>query len=121
MRYFIKKNAAGEVVAFGRGGKDGEEITRGEYERLRQETAERIEREIAKHQAEDFREVAEPVGYAERLEALEAAVLGLALGAGSETRFFVAQIELGKLTLEQVPEKWQKAVDAALLNKRKED
>lgn len=121
MRYYVKKSAAGEVVAFGRGGKDGEEITREEYERLRQETAERIERDIAKHQAEDGREAAEPVGYAERLEALEAAVLGLALGAGSVTRFFVVQIELGKLTLEQVPEKWQKAVEAALKNRRKEE
>lgn len=121
MRYYVKKSAAGEVVAFGRGGKDGEEITRAEYERLRHETAERIEREIAKHQAEDFREAAEPVGYAERLEALEAAVLGLTLGAGSVTRFFIVQIELGKLTLEQVPEKWQKAVEAALKNKEKEE
>lgn len=121
MRYFIKKNAAGEVVAFGRGGKDGEEITRGEYERLRQETAERIEREIAERPAEDFREAAEPFSYAERLEALEAAVLGLALGAGSVARFFVVQIELGKLTLEQVPKKWEKAVEAALKIKRKEE
>ena len=80
MRYYIKKNAAGDVVTFGRGGKDGEEITREEYERLRQETAERIEREIAERPAADFREAAEPVGYAERLEALEAAVLELALG-----------------------------------------
>ena len=80
MRYYIKKNAAGEVVTFGRGGKDGEEITREEYERLRQETAERIEREIAGRPAPDFREAAEPVGYAERLEALEAAVLEMALG-----------------------------------------
>lgn len=37
------------------------------------------------------------------------------------TRFFVVQIKLGKLTLEQVPEKWRKAVETALLNKRKED
>ena len=80
MRYYIKKSAAGEAVTFGRGGKDGEEITREEYERLRQETAERIEREIAGHPAADFREAAEPVGYAERLEALEAAVLEMALG-----------------------------------------
>ena len=35
------------------------------------------------------------------------------------TRFFVVQIELGKLTLEQVPEKWRKAVEAALKNKEK--
>lgn len=30
------------------------------------------------------------------------------------TRFFVVQIKLGKLTLEQVPEKWRKAVKTAL-------
>lgn len=30
------------------------------------------------------------------------------------TRFFVVQIKLGKLTLEQVPEKWRKAVATAL-------
>lgn len=30
------------------------------------------------------------------------------------TRFFVVQIKLGKLTLEQVPEKWRNAVEAAL-------
>lgn len=30
------------------------------------------------------------------------------------TRFFVVQIKLGKLTLEQVPKKWRKAVETAL-------
>lgn len=30
------------------------------------------------------------------------------------TRFFVVQIKLGKLTLEQVPEKWRNAVETAL-------
>ena len=30
------------------------------------------------------------------------------------TQFFVIQIKLGKLTLEQVPEKWRAAVKAAL-------
>ena len=32
------------------------------------------------------------------------------------TQFFVIQIKLGKLTLEQVPEKWRKAVETALEN-----
>lgn len=35
------------------------------------------------------------------------------------TRFFVVQIELGKLALEQVPKRWRKAVEAALKNKEK--
>lgn len=30
------------------------------------------------------------------------------------TRFFVVQIKMGKLTFEQVPEKWRKAVETAL-------
>ena len=30
------------------------------------------------------------------------------------THFFVVQIKLGKLTLEQVPGKWRKAVETAL-------
>lgn len=30
------------------------------------------------------------------------------------TRFFVVQIKMSKLTLEQVPEKWRKAVETAL-------
>ena len=34
-------------------------------------------------------------------------------------QFFVVQIKMGKLTLEQVPEKWKKAVEAALKNKEK--
>lgn len=29
-------------------------------------------------------------------------------------RFFVVQIKMGKLTLEQVPAKWRKAVETAL-------
>ena len=29
-------------------------------------------------------------------------------------RFFVVQIKLGRLTLEQVPEKWRRAVEKAL-------
>lgn len=36
-------------------------------------------------------------------------------------RFFVVQIELGKLTLDQVPERWEKAVEAALKNRGKEE
>lgn len=30
------------------------------------------------------------------------------------TQFFVIQIKMGKLTIEQVPEKWRKAVETAL-------
>ena len=30
------------------------------------------------------------------------------------TQFFVVQIKMGKLTLEQVPEKWRKAVETVL-------
>lgn len=32
-------------------------------------------------------------------------------------RFFTVQVELGKITLDQVPIKWRKAVEQALKNK----
>ena len=80
MRYFVKKRADGEVIAFGRGGTSGEEITREEYERLRQETAARMEKELAECQLVEAQEPIETVSYEDRIAALEAAVLELALG-----------------------------------------
>lgn len=80
MRYFVKRSAAGEVIAFGRGGTSGEEITREEYEQLRQEAAERLEKELAERPLAEAQEPMEAVSYRERLDALEAAVLELALG-----------------------------------------
>lgn len=80
MRYFAKKSTTGEVIAFGRGGTSGEEITREEYERLRQEAAERLEKELAERPLAEAQEPMEAVNYGERLDALEAAVLELALG-----------------------------------------
>ena len=35
--------------------------------------------------------------------------------------FYVTRIKLGKITIEQVPEKWRAAVQAALDEERKED
>lgn len=80
MRYFVKRSAAGEVIAFGRGGTSGEEITQAEYERLRQEAAARLEKELAERPLVGAQEPMEAVSYGERLDALEAAVLELALG-----------------------------------------
>ena len=80
MRYFVKRSAAGEVIAFGRGGTSGEEITREEYEQLRQEAAERLEKELAERPLAEAQEPMEAVSYGERLDALEAAVLEMALG-----------------------------------------
>lgn len=79
MRYFVKRNSDGEITTFGRGGVDGEEITRAEYERLREETAARIEKEIAERPSPSVQET-EGIGLYERLEALEAAMLEMALG-----------------------------------------
>lgn len=79
MRYFVKRNSDGDIVTFGRGGVDGEEITRMEYERLREETALRIEKEIADRPIPIPQESEAPDMF-ERLEALEAAVLEIALG-----------------------------------------
>lgn len=79
MRYFVKRNSDGDIVTFGRGGVDGEEITRAEYEHLREETALRIEKEIANRPIPIPQESEAPSMF-ERLEALEAAVLEMALG-----------------------------------------
>lgn len=80
MRYFAKRSATGEVIAFGRGGTSGEEITREEYEQLRQDAAERLEKELAERPLVEAQEPMAAVSYEERLDALEAAVLELALG-----------------------------------------
>lgn len=80
MRYFVKRNSAGEVIAFGRGGTSGEEITREEYEQLRQEAAERLEKELAERPLTESQEPIEAVSYGERIAALEAAMLEIVLG-----------------------------------------
>ena len=80
MRYFAKRSATGEVIAFGRGGTSGEEITREEYEQLRQEAAECLEKELAERPLAEAQAPIEAVSYGERIAALEAAVLELALG-----------------------------------------
>ena len=80
MRYFVKRSATGEVIAFGRGGTSGEEITREEYEQLRQEAAERVEKELAECQLVEAQEPIEAVSYEERIAALEAAMLEIVLG-----------------------------------------
>lgn len=83
MRYFVKKNTVGEVIAFGRGGTSGEEITQAEYEQLRQDAAARLEKELAERPLIEAQEPMEAVSYGERLDALEAAMLELALGGGA--------------------------------------
>ena len=80
MRYFVKRRADGEVIAFGRGGTSGEEITREEYDRLRQETAARMEKELAECQLVEAQAPIETVSYGERIAALEEAMLEIALG-----------------------------------------
>lgn len=80
MRYFVKRRADGEVIAFGRGGTSGEEITKAEYDRLWQETAARMEKELAECQLIEAQEPIEAVSYGERIAALEAAMLEIVLG-----------------------------------------
>ena len=80
MRYFVKKRADGEVIALGRGGTSGEGSTREEYARRGQETAERLEKELAERPLAEAQAPIETVSYGERIAALEAAVLELALG-----------------------------------------
>ena len=45
-RYFVKKDAQGEVHAFGRGGAEGELIEREEFERLRLVLLSCVQREL---------------------------------------------------------------------------
>lgn len=45
-RYFVKKDAQGEVLAFGRGGAEGELIEREEFERLRLVLLSCVQREL---------------------------------------------------------------------------
>ena len=46
VRYFVKKDAQGEVLAFGRGGAEGELIEREEFERLRLVLLSCVQREL---------------------------------------------------------------------------
>ena len=50
VRYFVKKDAQGEVLAFGRGGAEGEPIDREEFERLRLVLLRCVQREMQREQ-----------------------------------------------------------------------
>lgn len=77
-RYFVKKDNIGKVLAFGRGGTEGEEITQEEFEQLRAEHIAAIQKDIATIQAPEPME--EKITIEDRLAALEAAVLEIAIG-----------------------------------------
>lgn len=77
-RYFVKKDDIGKVLAFGRGGTEGEEITQEEFEQLRAEHIAAIQKDIAAIQ--DPEPMEERITIEDRLAALEAAVLEIAIG-----------------------------------------
>lgn len=80
MRYF-KKIENGEVIAFGSGGVDGVEISEAEYLDLLVAHNKWLQEEKAKRvYSEPVEEETAEIGIAERLEALEAAMLEMLLG-----------------------------------------
>lgn len=77
MRYF-KRVHNGNVIAFGRGGTDGVEISQKEFEQIQAEYIAQMQEEIiSRPDPEPFEE--KNVTYEDRLQALEAAVLEMAL------------------------------------------
>ena len=78
MRYFAKKDNDGNVIAFGRGGTDGVEISQKVFEQIQAEYMAQMQEEIiSRPDPEPFEE--KNVTYEDRLQALEAAVLEIAL------------------------------------------
>lgn len=77
MRYF-KRVHNGNVIAFGCGGTDGVEISQKEFEQIQAEYIAQMQEEIiSRPDPEPFEE--KNVTYEDRLQALEAAVLEMAL------------------------------------------
>ena len=56
VRYFVKKDAQGEVLAFGRGGAEGEPIEREEFECLRLALLSCVQRELRQEEEADYRQ-----------------------------------------------------------------